>query len=94
MNIEANKTEFHGKWILSGKNVIADEIVEQIRYLTSTVLDKIADGDWEVLYRDPFDGRYWELTYLQSEMHGGGPPSLINVSTEIAKSKYKLNSPL
>ena len=32
-----------------------------------------ADGGWSVLFRDPEDGRLWELTYPESELHGGGP---------------------
>lgn len=91
MYIESYETEFHGKWIFDGKNVIADETVEKIQYLRNNVLNKIKDGDWEVLYRDPSDGRYWELTHLHSEMHGGGPPSLINISAETAKTKYGIN---
>jgi hypothetical protein len=43
---------------------------------------------WDVLYRDPNDGRLWELIYPQSEIHGGGPPQLISLTAEDAAQKY------
>jgi len=47
-----------------------------------------ADGGWSRLYLDPVDGRYWELIYPQSEIHGGGPPRLAHISADAAKIKY------
>lgn len=67
-----------------------DPVTERIRQLVSEYLEKIAADytGWETLYRDPQDGRYWELTYPTSEYHGGGPPRLTNLTPEQAKSKY------
>ncbi|OAF01439.1 hypothetical protein AYJ54_28495 [Bradyrhizobium centrolobii] len=31
----------------------------------------VKTGNWAVLYRDP-DGALWDMTFPQSEMHGGG----------------------
>ena len=45
------------------QQLIRDELVKIARDLTG----------WRVLYRDPKDGRLWQLSYPQSEMHGGGP---------------------
>jgi len=45
-------------------------------------------GRLGTLYRDPDDGRYWERTYPQSELHGGGPPELRVLATEDARQKY------
>jgi hypothetical protein len=47
-----------------------------------------ADAGWSTLYQDPEDGRYWELTYPMSDMHGGGPRSLTLVSDAVAAQKY------
>jgi hypothetical protein len=74
------------------KVVITDS--RRIRFLTSRHLQRIrADvSGWTILYRDPDDGRYWELTYPQSEMHGGGPPQLRWLSKRDALKKYRLGT--
>jgi hypothetical protein len=43
---------------------------------------------WSELYRDPDDSRLWELTWPQSETHGGGPPRLICIPVDAARAKY------
>jgi hypothetical protein len=43
------------------------------RYLQPVATDRSGRNQ---LYRDPGDGRYWEFTYTQSGIHGGGPPKL------------------
>jgi len=30
--------------------------------------------EWKTLYKCRDCGEYWELSYPQSELHGGGPP--------------------
>ena len=86
--IHPNETELVGKWIQQGTSVIADEASVRIKALTHSYLVKVAGGGWETLYQDPNDLRYWELDFPQSELHGGGPPSLRYLSNEIAADKY------
>jgi Immunity protein 27 len=68
------------------------DLCERIAWLIAQHLQKIADrrqsGAWETLYRDPDDGRYWERTRPQSEMHGGGPPQLKCLTIQEASEKY------
>lgn len=45
-----------------------------------------------MLYKDPTDGRYWELTYPNSEGHEGGPLKLTVMSPEEAEFKYHINN--
>jgi hypothetical protein len=73
---------------------IEDEVSKRINWLIQNRLKKIAkdESGWLILYQDPNDNRYWELSYPQSEIHGGGMPMLVNISKELAYSKYKLNS--
>lgn len=81
-----------GKWNFDGAKTRGDEVCDRIRYLTEQVMEKLAVsrdyGAWETLFRDPADGRLWERTYPQGEMHGGGPPRLAVISEEEARRKY------
>jgi hypothetical protein len=89
--LEKNETYLKGQWIEQNDEVIGDETCIRIRSLIAH-LEEISStsGGWETLYRDNSDGRYWELTYENSEWHGGGPPSLRNLSEAEAKEKYKV----
>lgn len=87
--LKPDETDLRGEWEIFAGNVVADETSERIKILTKQYLEKVAGGGWETLYRDPEDGRYWELTYPQGEMHGGGPPRLTHISTEQAEAKYR-----
>jgi len=85
-----------GKWDFDGKEIAADQTCERVKWLTENVLEEIAVskqyGVWETLFRDGQDGRYWERTYPQGEMQGGGPPALTCISENIAREKYDLGS--
>ena len=87
-----SKDEKHlaGKWLVENRRVVADETCRRIEYLIEHSLVKRAaspDG-WSVLYQDPGDARFWELTYPQSEMQGGGPPDLRTLDLPEAQGKY------
>src|SRR5438094_1244122 len=92
MKISPQETELIGKWVAEEGRVRADDTCTRIMWLTSNHLREVVvskeSGGWETLFIDPDDGRYWERTYPQSEMHGGGPPALICLSSEQAKAKY------
>jgi hypothetical protein len=92
MKIEKNETEIVGRWIFTGRKVIADEQCERIQWLTTNYLKKLGldKTGWDVLFQDPNDSRCWELIYPNSEMHGGGPPSLILLSESDVKEKYNI----
>jgi hypothetical protein len=90
MKIEPTETQITGKWLSRDARTIADEACERIDELVRSHLRQLG-GDasgWDVLYRDPGDGRLWELTYPQSEMHGGGPPQLRCLALDEARGKY------
>lgn len=92
MRIEPHETAIVGAWIMKGGRMTGDSACERVHALTKTDLKFIAghSNGWERLYVDPRDGRYWEHTYPQSGMHGGGPPALFQISAENASAKYKL----
>lgn len=69
-----------------------DPITKRIDYLVSNVLEHIGEsndnGGWDVLYRDPNDGRLWEKYYPKAEYHGGGPPALRCIEQDEARKRY------
>ena len=84
MNIEP-ETMLIGQWVLKDGRLVADDVNMLIVALTKSHLVEIgrdASG-WLTLYRDPNDGRLWELDYPQSERHRGGPPRLRVISPEV-----------
>lgn len=90
MKIQPTETQLTGKWIWHEGHVIADQTCERIDELIRShfrQLGRDASG-WKVLYRDPDDERLWELTYSQSERHGGGPAQLRSLSLDEARQKY------
>lgn len=93
--LEPDETSLVGQWVFDGTEVKEDETCRRIHWLVSNVFDEVAVseqyGAWETLFRDSSDGRYWERTYPQSEMHGGGPPALNCVSEHYAQQKYKIS---
>jgi hypothetical protein len=90
MSIEPSETVLTGRWILQGDRPVADDVCKRILALTKSHLLEIgrdASG-WDTLYRDPVDGRYWELIYPESELQGGGPPELRFLTATEAREKY------
>lgn len=90
MKIENDIHEFHGKWLIKDNQMIEDDVAKKINYLKDNYLKKITTSQtgWEVLYQDPEDNRYWELYYGDSEIEGGGPPSLVSVDKIYVTKKY------
>jgi hypothetical protein len=88
--ISPDETEITGKWLMSQGRVVADEVCQRILDLTNEYMFKLGcdPSGWNALYRDPIDGRLWELVYPKSELHGGGPPQLRCISISDAKEKY------
>jgi len=88
--LEKAETSLIGHWKMVDKAMTQDPVSDRIQWLTESSLREVSvDGDnWSALYQDPEDGRYWELTYPQGHMQGGGPPALNLISPEEAKQKY------
>lgn len=90
MKLQPHETDLIGKWNVIDGKAVEDETCQRIKSLLTRQLQALGrdPSGWDVLYRDPDDGRFWELTYPQSEMHGGGPPRLTRLTTEQANEKY------
>lgn len=94
MKLQPNDHVLTGSWIYANNGMRGDAVCERIEWLLKNQLKKIASspqwGDWETLFQDPSDGRYWERTYPHGDLQGGGPPQLQVISEGEAKSKYKI----
>lgn len=94
MKLQPNERILTGTWIYVNNVMRSDEVCERIEWLVKNQLKKIASspqwGDWETLFQNLSDGRYWERTYPQGDLQGGGPPQLQMISEDEAKSKYKI----
>jgi hypothetical protein len=92
VKITSSETDIVGSWIVIEGTLRGDAACERIAWLTAHHLRKVAispqSGAWETLFQDPEDGRFWERTYPQGQMHGGGPPRLTQLRVEKAREKY------
>ena len=88
--IAPSETLLTGRWVETADGVVGDDICDRIATLIATHLIRIADSQdgWSTLYRDPGDGRLWQRTFPQSELHGGGPPQLECVTRAQARAIY------
>ena len=83
------KTVLEGNWIHDGKTIVGDGVCEQIeRLLPGLTSIASREGGWTRLFRDPRSGEFWELTYPQSHLHGGGPPRLESLSLDQVHARY------
>lgn len=92
MRLAPEETILTGSWIFEDGRMAEDSVSVRIRKLVAEhlcLVARSADG-WEKLYRDPTDGRYWELTYPHGAMQGGGPQALLVLSEDAAFKKYGL----
>jgi hypothetical protein len=87
--ISENETLIECKWIIADDQITSNDACKRIEWLISDILKlvRVDKSGWEKIYQDPKDKRFWLLYYPQSEMHGGGPPSL----KEVKYKKAELN---
>jgi|SRR5687767_556497 len=91
-DLKHTEVDLVGAWVLDGGRVRGNAVCDRIEWLTRErlqVIEHDATG-WSTLFCDPGDGRLWELTYPQSEMHGGGPPRLTEIDRSAAEAKYRM----
>ncbi len=89
----ASESLLVGDWVCKQGEMHGDDVCQRIQYLLENHFIKMASskefGAWEILYLDPTDGRFWELTYPDGSMHGGGAPQIEVISESLARGKYQ-----
>jgi hypothetical protein len=92
MILKPEETVLQGFWLDLGSSVVPDARWERITRLTEEYLELLATGEdgREKLYRDPADGRLWELAPVAPEMPAS-PPLLVVIPPERAMEKYGVN---
>ena len=93
-HLRPHEFDLAGEWVAVGDGVEGDAIEYRIRWLTENCLVRLGadESAWDVLYRDPDDGRLWELTHPQSELHGAGPSRLTVIAAAAALHKYRIDA--
>jgi len=93
--LRPEESQLVGTWISSAQGVAADATALRIEALVANQLHYVATDatGWDKLYLDLADARLWELTYPQSHLHGGGPPTLSVISAANASRKYTFVQP-
>lgn len=95
IQIKSQENEIVGNWKFEQGVMFADESATRIDTLIRDFLLKIAESNdgWTVLYIDPADNRYWELSYPNSGSHGGGAPFLRCVLLSQVMKNYPFINP-
>ncbi len=88
--LRPTETDLVGQWLDTGNRIDGDAVADRIEWLIAERLQRLAGANdgWDSLYRDPADGRLWELTYPHGELHAGGPPRLTVITPPDAVAKY------
>jgi hypothetical protein len=91
--LQPAETRLDGRWIGEGSSAVGDAVEQRIRWLAAERLVALgsASGGWDWLFRDPRDGRLWELTFPQGSLHGSGPRRLAVVASDAAAEKYHVD---
>ena len=79
-----------GAWVEHETRTTHDQVDGRILWLVTRRLvacGHAGDG-WDQLYRDPRDGRFWELTFPHGSVLSGGPRRLEWVDARVARDKY------
>ena len=69
-----------GKWTFKDGKIVADSNCDLIDSMIKNDLKqiKISKDNWTKIYKHS-NGSMWRLTYPESNLQGGGPPSLTKI---------------
>jgi hypothetical protein len=93
-DLQPDEELLSGNWADAAIGSVHDRVDQRILWLVTRRLALVAtaEGGWRQLYRDPRDGRLWELSFPHGSLHGGGPRHLAVMSSEAARESYRLSA--
>jgi len=80
-----------GLWIDTGSRMEKDSTWQRILWLVAEQLESLAESPDGRLFRDPVDGRLWELLRTRPDLPDGGPPVLRVIAKEKAAGLYRVD---
>ncbi|MDQ6633992.1 MAG: Imm27 family immunity protein [Gemmatimonadota bacterium] len=91
--LSPEEEQLTGHWVDTPSGPHGDAVDQRIFWLVTERLVALgsADGGWDWLFRDPLDGRLWELTHPKGSLHGRGPRQLTLITPHAAAMKYDLS---
>ena len=94
-DLRPEETDLVGQLLDTGSRIEPDAVGARIAWLTAERLEPVAValGGTSRVFRDPRDGRLWELTYPWPHWPHGGPPRLTALSPEDAARRVPRSAP-
>jgi hypothetical protein len=91
MHLVPEETQLIGAWRSTDGKRQVDATAQRIEWLLAHSLRYVATAEsgWGRLYQNPVDGHYWELSFPQSHLQGGGPPTLTRLEPEDVIRHYR-----
>src|SRR5690242_19629593 len=87
-DLRPDETELVGQWLDTGSRIEGDAVGARIAWLTARRLVRLGAVGRDALFRDPRDGRLWELTHPHGAWPTGGPPRLTAIPAGAAARRY------
>ncbi len=88
--IQPGETVLQGLWIDLGSRMEKDMSWQRIEWLVTEHFEELAclEDSQDRLYRDPTDGRLWELFSVRPELGEQSPPHLAVIAPQTAAERF------
>ena len=91
MKPNPEEIELHGSLVVQHDGTVEpDKVQKRISCLLESSLTEIGTlpSEWYTLYREPRDGRLWELFFPNGELRGAGPTAIRVIAKAEAVKRY------
>ncbi len=90
--VQSGESVLQGLWIDLGSRMEKDVAWQRIEWLVAEHFERLASADsgLESLYRDPTDGRLWELFPVRPELGEKSPLQLAVIDPQVAAERFEI----